>query len=346
MNARAVARVDHTSSQDGNVESHARRHRRIIGIIFAGTGWEACLPPAVFRHCGALAIDSSTFTKSVEAGRLPITVVVVTWQEAENIAACLDSVREWVDEVIVADMGSPDGTSDIAAARGAKVIRIERHPICEPGRVPAVREARNDWILVLDADEQISTGLAREIDKAVRSDDAKVYLLPRANLALSGFAPHEAGFPEYKLRLFRRSAVDLDGYQGHIHTFFDPLPGVGVERLPASFPDCCLLHFTNPALGPFLDKVNRYTSQDALSRPGWDRTGWRELAKPFWIFLRRYVKEKGWKDGWRGFWLCWISGVYEGIVLAKLWEMSLHEGRIPDAGMARSRMRKIADGRS
>ncbi|MCB9497252.1 MAG: glycosyltransferase family 2 protein [Fibrobacteria bacterium] len=272
-------------------------------------------------------------------------MVVVTWQEEDNIGHCLDSVRDWADEMIVADMGSTDSTQQIAMSRGAKVMRIDRHPICEPGRIPPVRAARNDWILVLDADEQVSAGLVEEIRKAIADDTPSVFLVPRANLSLSGFAPHEAGFPEYTLRLFRRQSVDLDGYKGLIHTFFEPLPGVSIERLGASFPDCCLLHFTNPALTPFLEKINRYTSQDALTRIPWEQSGMRELLNPMRIFLRRYLKEKGWKDGWRGFWLCWISGVYEGFVLAKLWEMSLHEGAIPDSKMARAKMRMIVDGK-
>lgn len=276
--------------------------------------------------------------------RAPVSVVVVTWCEADIIGACLDSVRDWVDEVIVADMGSPDATASIARERGARVLDIERFPICEPGRVPAVRAARNDWILAIDADEQVSPGLAAEIRRVVAASSADGFLLGRANLSLSGFAPHEAGFPEFKLRLFRRSAFDIDGYAGSIHTFFEPQPGRTTDRLPASFPDCCLLHYTNPAFEPFLEKVNRYTSQDARARwKDWKGPRLRDLLWPPRIFLRRYLKHGAWRDGWRGFWLCWISFVYESLVFAKLWEMSLHQGAIPDAAMARRRMRELVD---
>lgn len=271
-------------------------------------------------------------------------MVVVTWCEEATIGSCLDSVREWADEIVVADMGSPDATASIAREAGARVMEIERHPICEPGRVPAVRAARNDWILAIDADEQVTPGLAARIRGAIAAPTADAYRLGRANLSLSGFAPHEAGFPEYKLRLFRRSAFDIDGYEGRIHTFFDPLPGRTTGFLPASFPGCCLIHYTNPAFEPFLEKVNRYTSQDALARwKDWNGPRLRDLLGPPHIFLRRYLKHGAWRDGWRGFWLCWISFVYESLVFAKLWEMSLHEGRIPDAAMARRRMRELVD---
>jgi hypothetical protein len=59
------------------------------------------------------------------------------------------------------------------------------------------------------------------------------------------------------------------------------------------------------------------------------------------VFFRRWIKGGGWKDGWRGFWLSWLASIYHFLALAKRWEMSLHDGRIPDAAMARRRMREI-----
>lgn len=276
-----------------------------------------------------------------------LTVVVIARNEEAMIGSCLDHVAPWVDEVVVVDMESDDRTAEIAASKGAVVLPHARITNFDLARTPGIKAAKNDWILVLDADEEPTPTLLSRIGDLIRSESADAVLLPRANLALSGFAPHESGFPDRKLRLFRRSRVDLDGFKGDIHTFYEPLPSARVTEIAGSFPECCLLHFTNPALEPFWEKVNRYTSEEARTRYPMQEGTIRplQLWQPLKVFLRRYLKEKGWKDGWRGFWLCWISGVYEGLVMAKIWEMGLHEGRIPDAAMARSRMRKIAQDR-
>lgn len=280
------------------------------------------------------------------AETIPLSVVVIARNEEALIGSCLEHVARLVDETIVVDMESEDRTAEIARSWGALVVPHARITNFDLARTPGIRIARNDWILVVDADEEPTPKLLVRIGEIVRTGAADAALVPRANLALSGFAPHEAGFPEPKLRLFRRSMVDLDGYKGEIHTFYELVPGARLVAIEGVFPECCLLHFTNPALEPFWEKVNRYTSEEARSRYG-ARTGpirVRELWLPLKVFLRRWLKGKGWKDGWRGFWLCWISGVYEGLVLAKMWEMSLHDGTIPDARMARDRMRRVVDG--
>lgn len=273
----------------------------------------------------------------------PVSVVLLARDEEVLLAGCIASVGGWAAEVVVVDMESRDRTAAIAAELGAKVVPHEIIGNFDLARTAGIRAARCEWILIVDADEVPTPALLGTLGDIVREDRADVVFLPRANLSLSGFAPHEGGFPEMQMRMFRRSQVDVDGYTGKIHTVYRPLSGARILEVKGRFPHHCLLHYTNPALEPLWDKINRYTSEEARTRypeAGFRMRPWH-LWRPVKQFFRRYVKGGAWMDGWRGFWLCWINAVYNGLIVAKMWEMSLHGGKIPDAGMARALMREI-----
>jgi glycosyltransferase involved in cell wall biosynthesis len=274
------------------------------------------------------------------ASPLPVTLVLLARNEQEQIGRCLASVSGWVGEMVVVDMESSDSTAEIARGMGATVVP---HPVIgnfDLARTPGVLAASNDWILVLDADEIPTPALLATLGEIVRSSSADVLHLPRANLNLSGFAPRAEEFPEMTLRMFRRSAMDIEGFAGRIHSFYRPRPGARVLKVRGRFPDHCLLHYTNPALEPLWAKINLYTSEEARSRyaSGTRAIGLRHLWNPIRTFFKRWIGRGAWLDGWRGFWLSWIAAVYQGLIVAKLWEMSLHDGSIPDSAKARSKM--------
>ncbi|MCB9497250.1 MAG: glycosyltransferase family 2 protein [Fibrobacteria bacterium] len=281
----------------------------------------------------------------MNASKLPMTALVITWNERHNIDACLKAVRDLAEEILVVDMRSPDGTGKRARELGARVVDIDRVSFVEPARPVAIREAMHDWVLVLDADEVVSPGLADAIRREVSSGESDLLHIPRANFALSGFAPHESEFPEYLPRCFRRSSMDVEGYAGIIHTNIAPLPGTRERRIEGVWPDVCLVHLTNPTVTSFLGKINGYTSTEAVQRPMPNFQGWRGVAllriplRRFWVHWRH---RRGSKDGWRGFWLSFLFLVYEALVLMKQWEMSLHGGRLPSDEEAREAMRKVA----
>jgi glycosyltransferase involved in cell wall biosynthesis len=275
----------------------------------------------------------------------PVTIVVLARDEEALIGDCLSRVGAWADERIVVDMESRDATARIAAEAGAKVLS---HPVIghfDFARTMGILAARNDWILVLDADEQPTEGLLRALSEIVEGDRADVLRLPRANLSLSGFAPSIERFPESTLRMFKRSKMDIEGFRGDLHTFYDPLPGARILRVPGAFPDRCLLHFTNPTVGGTWSKIDKYTTQESheryLRRPCAPKVS--ELWLPVRVFFRRWIRHGGWREGWHGFFLSWLSASYEVLILAKRWEMSLHGGEIPDAPMARRRMRDLVE---
>lgn len=273
---------------------------------------------------------------------LPTTVVILARNEQEQIADCIGSVRDLVDEILVIDMESSDATASIASELGARVISHPLIPNFDLARSTGIRAARNEWILILDADEMPTRPLMESLHELIKNDRCDVAFLPRANFALSGFSPREGNFPEWQLRFFKRPWIDVDGYLGKIHTTYRPLPDARILKVSGRYPEHCLLHYSNPTLEFLWEKVNRYTSEEARTR--WDaghRSGLGGLRRTCWKFARRWLFSGACFEGWHAFWLCWISGIYEAFVQAKLWEMSLHDGLIPTTAMARSRMRRL-----
>src|SRR5437879_899877 len=134
---------------------------------------------------------------------MTLSVAIVAMDEEANIGRTLASIR-WAGEIILVDSGSKDGTREIAREYGAKVIE-------EPWRgyvaqkQYAIDLCTKDWVLLLDADEEVSPGLADEI-RAVLADPNALngYWLPRKNLFLGRWIRHGGFYPDPKLRLFRR----------------------------------------------------------------------------------------------------------------------------------------------
>src|SRR3989304_1971149 len=113
--------------------------------------------------------------------KVSLSVVLATYNEADKLADCLKSVKNLADEIIVVDGSSNDNTRKIAKSFGAKVIKVKNLPMFHTNKQKAVDEATKDWILQLDADEQISSALAAEIKQVIINSSSAGYYLPRKN---------------------------------------------------------------------------------------------------------------------------------------------------------------------
>jgi glycosyltransferase involved in cell wall biosynthesis len=131
-----------------------------------------------------------------------LSAIVITKNEAGNIADCLDGLA-FCDERIVVDSGSDDGTVDIAGRKGARVVTREWGGF-GPQKNFALSLASGDWVLSIDADERVSAALAREIAAAIAVDKADGYEIPRTSSFLGRDATRRL-VPVYVLRLFRRN---------------------------------------------------------------------------------------------------------------------------------------------
>jgi len=281
---------------------------------------------------------------------LEVSLVINTRNEEHNLPRLLEQSQGRFSEVLVVDMESEDRTVEIARALGARVLITPKVLSFDRARVDAVKSGAYDWVLILDADEELSATLYEQICHIVVNDIADVVDLPFANLALSGFAPHESGFPEYHLRLFRRSKVDIDGYEGRIHTFFEPLAGARRFKVPGRYPDVCVRHYTSPTVSTYLRKLDRYTTIEAVERAGNYRGSAKLILhfflKPVREFGFHYLWRRGFLDGWQGLWQSLIFVIYDWLVLAKVWEIQKHGGKVPTDAMARDLMYRHVASRS
>jgi glycosyltransferase involved in cell wall biosynthesis len=245
--------------------------------------------------------------------RRKLSLCIITRDEEENLPRCLDSVP-FADQIVVLDSGSTDRTCEIARERGAEVhVEEFRGHVAQKNR--AVELARHPWVLCLDADEELSAELAREIEQVLESGEDEVagYELPRKTEYLGAFIEHSGWWPEYRLRLFDSARGAWRGRDPHDRVELEGL----VRRLAGP-----LYHYNYRDLRHHLEKVNAYTTTmaEGLFREGRRFRLADALLRPPGRFLRMYVLRRGFLDGWRGFLLASIAAFYVFLKYAKLWE--------------------------
>src|ERR1700704_3786733 len=127
-----------------------------------------------------------------------LSAVLITRNAAAVIEACLESLA-FADEIVVVDSASGDGTAEIAQRRGARVVQKEWLGFGRQKQF-AVEQARNDWVLCIDADERVSPALAASIGKALAATVSPVYRMPRRNRFLGKWLSHGEGYPDWSPR--------------------------------------------------------------------------------------------------------------------------------------------------
>ncbi|MFZ5845009.1 MAG: glycosyltransferase family 2 protein, partial [Patescibacteria group bacterium] len=135
-----------------------------------------------------------------------LSIALATYNEAANLASCLDSVATWTNEIVVVDGSSTDQTVAIAKKYGARIIVTDNPPIFHINKQKAVEACRGDWILQLDADEVVTPELVREIKSEIRNQKSEYngYYFPRKNFFLGHWLRKGGQYPDYVIRLFRK----------------------------------------------------------------------------------------------------------------------------------------------
>lgn len=239
-----------------------------------------------------------------------LSACIITFNEEDRIAECIRSV-EWCDEVLVVDSHSTDRTREIAARCGARVIERDW-----PGHVAqkefAIRAARHNWVLCIDADERVSPQLREEI-LALRDGGfpGAGWRMPRLSCYLGRWIRHGTWYPDLCLRLFDRRRGRWGGQDPHDRVELDGKPG----RLSSH-----LLHYPYRNLAEHLRTIDNYTT---IMARGLHQRGRRarslDLAlRPAVRFLRFYVLRGGFLEGWRGLLLAYLAAHYVRLKYAKL----------------------------
>ena len=247
---------------------------------------------------------------------MPLSVVLITQNAAEQLAECLASVA-FADDIVVVDSASSDGTAELAARYGARVVAKEWLGFGRQKQF-AVQQAAHDWVLCLDADERVSPELAASIVRALQTPAAPVYRMARRNRFLGRWLRHGEGYPDWSPRLFDRRQAHWSDDTVHEKVLYTVSPGTLEGDL---------LHDSAEDLGRYLEKQNRYTTLAAqeLHRNG-RRAGLAELAfSPLVRFFKFYVLRLGFLDGVPGLLHISIGCMNSYLKYAKLIELKRAE---------------------
>ena len=248
---------------------------------------------------------------------MKLSAVVMTWNEERNIKRCLSSLSNRVDEIIVVDMQSSDNTTEIAKTFKAKIYSHPYIGYVEPARNLGFEKATGDWILVLDADEEVPQTLAKKIKEIISNDtNTSFYTIPRKTITFNQWIRHGMWWPDYQIRLFKKGSVE---WVNDVHGV--PLTrGTGEDIAPKE--EFALVHHNYQTISQYIERFNRYTSIQAREKiKQKHRFAWKDLLlRPFEEFLRRYFFSRGYKDGLHGLVLALLQSFSELVLYLKIWE--------------------------
>lgn len=246
-----------------------------------------------------------------------LSIVIITLNEAANLPRTLESVRG-MGEVIVVDSGSTDGSVEIAERAGARVF-YEPWKGFGAQKNSAIAKATGEWILSLDADEEVSAALAKEVANLLAGEPKfAAYRIRRLNHFLGKPLRHGGYWPDPKLRLFQRGAASFEERPVHETMRCDG---------PVGDLDGHVIHHCYPTIEDYVEHMNRYSTIGAQAlvaagkaRRGWEWLAWNAVLNPAATFVYNYVFRLGFLDGRAGLLQHLNHSVYIHWKYAKAWE--------------------------
>jgi glycosyltransferase involved in cell wall biosynthesis len=250
------------------------------------------------------------------ARRPSLALIVIARNEEDLIGECLRSASI-CDELVVIDSFSTDRTVEIARDLGARVLQREF-----PGYIAqkqfALEQTTADWVLSLDADEQLTHALRQEIQATLSAPGPADGYEIRRILYHLGHYYTRAVYPDFHLRLFRRDGARFAGTEPHAKA---EVMG-SVRRLNAP-----MLHFSYADIADHVATMNRLTNQSAAQAPYRPLTPFKMFANPAWRFFNFYVLRGGFMEGTRGLYAAMAAAFYVFLKYAKIYERRLKERR-------------------
>lgn len=272
-----------------------------------------------------------------------LSIVLATRNEEENIARCLNFVKDIADEIIIFDEHSTDKTVEIAKKYGAKVYLEPHHDIFHVTKQKALEKAKGEWVLQLDADEVVSKKLSEQIDEVVNDKkpdvknnklfkkhqdlieqrDGKIgteageitaYFIPRRNIFLGKPLIHAGVYPDGVIRLVKNGYASFPSKSVHEQVKIKGRVG---------WLSGDLLHYDSPTLKRYLARLNRYTDLRAeelkIKKTSKGLVGFfvQVIYKPLFVFLSLYIRHRGFLDGVNGFLWSFFSASHYPIAYFK-----------------------------
>jgi glycosyltransferase involved in cell wall biosynthesis len=247
--------------------------------------------------------------------RAAISCCIVCFNEEANIRRCLESVK-WCDEIVVVDSFSTDHTVQICEEYTSRIIQHAWPGYVEQKRF-ALAQAGYEWVLNVDADEEVSPDLQQEILGVLHRNDPAVdgFYISRLVYYLGRWW-WRGWYPGYRLRLFRKTKVRWGGVNPHEKVL---LQGQA-DRLQGN-----IYHYTYDDIADHLRTINGLTdiASHELALRGKRASLWDVLFRPLWRFIRFYLLSGCIRDGKAGFFVSVTSAFYTFLKYAKLWEHNL-----------------------
>ena len=252
----------------------------------------------------------------------PLSISVITRNEAANLDRCLTSVAGLAVEVVVMDSGSTDDTPEIAARHGARWLHQDWLGYRDQKQA-ALEQCTQPWVLALDADEEVSGAMRQDIltffEKEAATHDGASF--PRKVWFLGRWILHGDWYPDRKLRLVRRDHAKWGGSIEH-----DKLEVPG--RVKICMGD--LHHFSFPTMARYVEKINifadEYLKRQLAAGKSWSPGA--TIFRPGWRFVRAYVLRRGFLDGFPGLWIAWSTAYQTFVRHSRLYEHQ-HRGKSP-----------------
>ena len=246
---------------------------------------------------------------------MTLAAVVITKDEERNISACLESLT-WSDEIIVVDACSTDRTVDIAKGF-TDCVYVRPWPGYGQQKNFAIDQAHATWILVLDADERVTGELREEIQQVLGMgvpSDLVGFEIPRRNFFYGRWIRGGGIYPDYQLRLFRRSAGRYDDVRLHERLQLNGR----IQRF-----SCPLDHYSVPSISKHVEKMAWYTTLGAQ-----EKLTARNHVTPLDVagnhlvtIFKTYIFRGGFRDGVHGVIVAMFAGMHTFVKYAKAWEM-------------------------
>jgi glycosyltransferase involved in cell wall biosynthesis len=275
--------------------------------------------------------------------KVPVSVLVPIRNEADNLPRCLGCVQ-WADEIFVVDSQSTDGSAEIAERHGAKVVQFHFSGPWPKKKNWSLENLpfKNEWVLILDADEVLPAAAGPEIANAIANGgDIAGYWINRRFFFLGRWLRHSY-YPNWNLRFFRHSlgryekltGADTRSGDNEVHEHV-------VVQGPTARLRTEIDHYAFPSVEVFIEKHNRYSNwearvtadeflQESSAGLSHERVERRRRLKmlsrhlpfrPFMRFLYIYIWQKGFLDGWDGYYFARLHAIYEFLSVAKAYEL-------------------------
>jgi glycosyltransferase involved in cell wall biosynthesis len=246
--------------------------------------------------------------------KLPISVCMISGAEAGRIGRALASVRDWTAEIVVVlNENVADGTAELAGGFGGKVYREPWKGFVRQ-KNSAAAKATQKWLLNLDADEEVSPALRRDIEQALANPGPHVaFTVPRCTFYCGRWIRHGDWYPDRGIRIWQKEKGEWGGIDPHAK-----LEARGpVGRLRGD-----LLHYSFDNIDHQISKIIPYSNDFVNHRlkVGGGASVWDLSLRPAWRFFRAYLIKRGFLDGWQGYYIAWVNAFATATRYAKVRE--------------------------